>query len=1018
MRQLERLLLLLLPLLLCVFSWRVFPIHAKLQTDGSFFTTDGKPSAFWSSQNGQCTFGFKRVPSPFSDAYLLSLWFTNDPEQTPIWWPSISPDNLETPVVQKGALLRFTREASLELWALNAEGLYSVVWSEVESMGKCGSVEVTDSCNLVVYDMQSKVQLWQSYADARDSLMLPSYGNGSLEDRARVIQKPYLLQSRRNDTSFAPGQYRVSSDYKQNLVFYAALDQLHNDNSEYIYMAAQMEVRRDFQIVDANGKLAFLNNGTMPRINRLTLSSDGNLILYSWGSNSWRKIWQLVDDLCKLASPCGPFAICKVDTNNKVQCKCPFITENAKLSKKASRKVTIRSAAEVPWQKSAIRDSEKTCGSNMGLETSGCGKQHGTIKRNYTMFQAADSDYYYSDLKPPICDISLEQCKDLCLQDCECIAVSHKASASGLQCMLKGNRDVGLLMNGYESSGTTLLIKMQMTSTDTSKGLSKSFVGKATGLTSSIGLVVLSAIVGCMWLVYKHRMFVQKSAYEDSELNIARENGGPKRFTYKEIRQATDRFSNWVGEGGFGKVYKGWITAEKDWAVDGAEAGSGCHTHLQHKIQEQAEQKKDLEEGSLTPSQLVPVAIKVLKGSSSDDFDQSEDQSFSNQKHADGGEKQFKAEVSTLGKIHHVNLVSLLGYCAARRPGRHQTGKRILVYEYMENGSLEKYLTMPSILQEDYIPWQVRHSIALDTARGIAYLHHDCNPPIIHCDIKPQNVLLDKNFHAKVADFGLAYTLKNQQSHLSVTAVHGTRGYLAPEWLHSGEVTAKVDVYSYGMLLLELVYAGEPVENAVGVIVNRSTLLHWAMQSLSKAAARASDTDNNRGLPPPQSVCTAASKALIVDKSLEDFGDCTDDSISLIAEECVGRLAAPNGMIGSITAPVPLDSDDTKQYEVCEDGIMCAPPADESEEKLRLIKIGLWCVQYTPTLRPSMSTVVQLLQGTTAVVDPPHPHPRLHINVSLTSPDVSLLAVKDNPHPTKPDEADVRLPFIENVRFL
>ncbi|EFJ27205.1 hypothetical protein SELMODRAFT_37866, partial [Selaginella moellendorffii] len=151
-------------------------------------------------------------------------------------------------------------------------------------------------------------------------------------------------------------------------------------------------------------------------------------------------------------------------------------------------------------------------------------------------------------------------------------------------------------------------------------------------------------------------------------------------------------------------------------------------------------------------------------------------------------EKQFKAEVATLGKIHHINLVRMLGYCAE---GSH----RLLVYEYMANSSLEKVLSqVPQTLCE----WKTRLAIALGISRGITYLHEQCQECIIHCDIKPQNILLDDNFRPKVSDFGLAKLMKRESS-ANVTTARGTRGYMAPEWISNVAITPKVDVYSFGM---------------------------------------------------------------------------------------------------------------------------------------------------------------------------------------------------------------------------
>lgn len=157
------------------------------------------------------------------------------------------------------------------------------------------------------------------------------------------------------------------------------------------------------------------------------------------------------------------------------------------------------------------------------------------------------------------------------------------------------------------------------------------------------------------------------------------------------------------------------------------------------------------------------------------------------------GEQEFKAEISAIGRTNHKNLVQLLGFC---NEGEH----RLLVYEYMSNGSLADFLFGKSRRPS----WYQRMQIAFGTARGLFYLHEECKSQIIHCDIKPQNILLDNTFNARISDFGLAKLLKTDQTQ-TTTAIRGTKGYVAPEWFRNLPITAKVDVYSFGILLLELV---------------------------------------------------------------------------------------------------------------------------------------------------------------------------------------------------------------------
>ncbi|KAB2047269.1 hypothetical protein ES319_A13G033500v1 [Gossypium barbadense] len=155
--------------------------------------------------------------------------------------------------------------------------------------------------------------------------------------------------------------------------------------------------------------------------------------------------------------------------------------------------------------------------------------------------------------------------------------------------------------------------------------------------------------------------------------------------------------------------------------------------------------------------------------------------------------KSFMTEVQTIGSIHHFNLVSLVGFCA-------QKFNRLLVYEYMANGSLDRWIFNKN--RDLALSWKIRRKIILDIAKGLAYLHEDCNQKIVHFDIKPENILLDEHFNAKVSDFGLSKLIGKDQSRV-ITTMRGTPGYMAPEWL-SSVITEKVDVYSFGIVVLEI----------------------------------------------------------------------------------------------------------------------------------------------------------------------------------------------------------------------
>ncbi|XP_066366927.1 putative receptor protein kinase ZmPK1 isoform X2 [Miscanthus floridulus] len=159
------------------------------------------------------------------------------------------------------------------------------------------------------------------------------------------------------------------------------------------------------------------------------------------------------------------------------------------------------------------------------------------------------------------------------------------------------------------------------------------------------------------------------------------------------------------------------------------------------------------------------------------------------------GKEVFQAELSVIGRINHMNLVRIWGICSE---GSH----RLLVSEYVENGSLANILFNEK--NNILLDWKGRFNIALGVAKGLAYLHHECLEWVIHCDVKPENILLDQTFDPKITDFGLAKLLNRGDSTQNVSHVRGTLGYIAPEWVSSLPITAKVDVYSYGVVLLEL----------------------------------------------------------------------------------------------------------------------------------------------------------------------------------------------------------------------
>ncbi|KAL8113001.1 hypothetical protein AgCh_020354 [Apium graveolens] len=180
------------------------------------------------------------------------------------------------------------------------------------------------------------------------------------------------------------------------------------------------------------------------------------------------------------------------------------------------------------------------------------------------------------------------------------------------------------------------------------------------------------------------------------------------------------------------------------------------------------------------------------------------------------GLREFLTEIDIISNVSHLNLVKLIGCCV-------QGTNRILVYEYLENRSLDTVL-LGSNSKTTILDWEKRSAICKGTARGLAYLHEDIVPPIVHRDIKASNILLDKDFTPKIGDFGLAKLFPDNITHIT-TQIRGTTAYLAPEYMLGGKLTKKADVYSFGVLILEIVSGRSSGKTSWGEI--QKLLLEW-----------------------------------------------------------------------------------------------------------------------------------------------------------------------------------------------
>ncbi|XP_072149766.1 LEAF RUST 10 DISEASE-RESISTANCEUS RECEPTOR-LIKE PROTEIN KINASE-like 2.1 isoform X3 [Setaria viridis] len=247
-----------------------------------------------------------------------------------------------------------------------------------------------------------------------------------------------------------------------------------------------------------------------------------------------------------------------------------------------------------------------------------------------------------------------------------------------------------------------------------------------------------------------------------------------------------------------------------------------------------------------------------------------------------GDGEEFMNEVASISRTSHVNVVTLLGFCL-------QGSKRALIYEYMPNGSLERYTFGTNINSENILSWEKLFEIAIGIARGLEYLHRGCNTRIVHFDIKPHNILLDQDFCPKISDFGLAKLCLNKESAISIVGARGTIGYIAPEVYSKrfGTVSSKSDVYSYGMMVLELVGARDKNINADSESSSQY-FPQWIYEHVDE-------------------YCISASEI--------------------------------NG--------------------------------ETTELVRKMIVVGLWCIQVIPTDRPTMTRVMEMLEGSTSNLELP-----------------------------------------------
>ncbi|XWS70434.1 hypothetical protein CRYUN_Cryun03dG0047900 [Craigia yunnanensis] len=659
----------------------------------------------------------------------------------------------------------------------------SVVWTTNTGDKGVSSMVLQDSGNLVLQGNDSRV-MWQSFAHPSNTLI----SNQEFREGMRLISDPslsnlsYILEIKSGDMILSAGYstpqpyWSMGKDTRRNInknggeVTLATLDA-----NSWSFFDESKVLLWQFTISDAIDA-----NATWIAV----LGSDGFISffnLHAEGSSSTIKIPQ---DPCVTPEACQPYFVCSGPLGN-TKCQCP-----SALSSGACKTGIVSPCSQG-------KDS-------VGLVDAGTGL-----------------NYFALGYVSPSSKTDLSGCKASCLSNCSCMAMFYDNSSRN--CFLFDQ--VGSFQNSKQQSDLVAFVKMSSNENGGGDGGGK----KRSTYVVIIAVFTVLVIFGLLFVLfryYKKKKKMPESPDVTSEEDnfLERLTGMPTRFTYNDLRTATNNFSVKLGDGGFGSVYRGTLP-------DGTQ-----------------------------------LAVKKLEGIGQ-------------------GKKEFRAEVGIIGSIHHFHLVRLKGFCA-------EGSYRLLAYEYMANGSLEKWIFKRN-REEPLLDWGTRFNIAVGTAKGLAYLHEDCDAKIVHCDIKPENVLLDDNFIAKVSDFGLAKLMTREQSHV-FTTLRGTRGYLAPEWITNYAISEKSDVYSYGMLLLEIIGGRknfDPEESS-----EKSYLPSYAFKMSEEGTLR----------------------------------DILDSRLTIEGED---------------------------------------------ERVNTTIKVALWCIQEDMHLRPSMTKVVQMLEGLSPVPKPPMSSP-------------------------------------------
>jgi hypothetical protein len=646
------------------------------------------------SSGGNFVLGFFKPGS--SSNYYIGMWYgTGKVSTQTIVWVA----NRDKPVSDKSSSVLRISDGNLVLFNESQIPVWSTNLTSTTSSSPVQAV-LQDEGNLVLKDRSNSSQhLWQSF-DHPAHTWLP----GSKLGLNKISNQNQRLVSWKNEEDPAPGLF--SLELQANTSEFIILW-----NRSILYWTTGAWDGKMFSLVPdmiANYiynlfNISYVNNTNEsyftyslydPSIfSQLVMDVSGKIQQKTWLSNTneWNLIWTLPKTQCEVYDFCGAFGTCNEESMSYCSCLKGFVAKS-------------QNDRNLP-------DYAGGCMRRTPLQCKNTNLTNGHEDR----FLPIPSMVLPAQ-RQSIGVGSAAECESTCLNNCSCTAYAY-TNASNYCSVWFGDLLNLQQLSGDDPNGRTLYLKLAVYDFSSKKNNKGMIVGAVAGSVAGVAI-----LLGLFILLMRRRRAVGTGKAVEGSL-VA--------FGYRDLQNATKNFSDKLGGGGFGSVFKG------------------------------------------TLSDSTVIAVKKLESISQ-------------------GEKQFRTEVSTIGTINHVNLVRLRGFCS-------EGARKLLVYDYMPNGSLESHL-----FHEKFLDWKTRYQIAIGTARGLYYLHEKCRECIIHCDIKPENILLDAYLCPKVADFALAKLVGREFSRV-LTTMRGTRGYLAPEWISGVAITTKVDVYSYGMMLFEFV---------------------------------------------------------------------------------------------------------------------------------------------------------------------------------------------------------------------